>query len=364
MAAGRHFLHVFPSFDPGGMEVRAAMVIDLLPAPDRHTIIAMDGRAGARARVRHADVTLAEPPVRGGFFATARAMAARVRALHPDLVLTYNWGAIETVLGCALARHRALIHHEEGFGVDEVVRFKRRRVLVRRLLLRRAAAVVVPSRVLERVAAERWRLPPALVRCFPNGVDLGRFAPRVAHARDEVVIGCVAHFRPEKDVPALVRAFAACSARGRARLHLVGDGPQREVTEQLARDLGVADRVEFLGALPDTAMAYGDMDVFALASRTEQMPLVVLEAMAAGLPVVAPSVGDIADMVAAENRDLIVAPADTAALTAALDRIIADAPGRVRLGAANRLACEARFDLGARLQAHLDLYATVLAAGA
>lgn len=362
MAAGRHFLHVFPSFDPGGMEVRAAMVIDLLPAPDRHTVIAMDGRSGARARVRRADLTLGEPPRRGGFLATARAMAARVRALRPDLVLTYNWGAIESVLGCALARHRALIHHEEGFGVDEVVRFKRRRVLVRRLLLRRAAAVVVPSRVLERVARERWRLPPALVRCFPNGVDLGRFAARARRERDEVVIGCVAHFRPEKDVPALVRAFAACSLRARARLHLVGDGPQRAAAEQLARDLGIAERVRFLGALADTAAAYGDMDVFALASRTEQMPLVVLEAMAAGLPIVAPAVGDIADMVTAENRDLIVAPGDPGALSAALDRAIADAPLRARLGAANREVCEARFELGARLAEHLQLYAEVIAA--
>ncbi len=362
MAAGRHFLHVFPSFDPGGMEVRAAMVIDLLPAPDRHTVIAMNGRHGARARIRRAQVTLAEPPPRRGFLGTARAMAARVRALRPDLVLTYNWGSIETVLGCVLAGHRALIHHEEGFGADEAQHFKRRRAWARRLLLRRAAAVVVPSRVLERIARERWRLSAARVRYLANGVDLARFAARGPTERGEVVIGCVAHFRPEKDVPALVGAFARCAERGRARLHLVGDGPQRAAAEDLARTLGVADRVRFLGALADTAPAYADMDVFALASRTEQMPLVVLEAMAAGLPVVAPAVGDIADMVAAGNRDLIVPPGDPAALAAALDRLIVDPARRARLGAANRATCAERFALGERLRAHLALYDDVLAA--
>ncbi len=362
MAQGRHFLHVFPSFDAGGMEVRSAMVMDLLPAPHRHTVIAMNGRTGCAARVRHAAIDLAPPPLKAGFLASGRAMAVRIAALRPDLVLTYNWGAIESVLGCRLAGHRALIHHEEGFGVDESDRLLRRRAWARRLLLRRAAAVVVPSQNLREVALRVWRLPTSLVRYLPNGVDLARFPPRAPRDTADVVIGCVAHFRPEKDVPSLIAAFARCAHRARARLALIGDGPDRARAEALARELGIADRVRVAGAVSDTAAEYAAFDIFALSSRTEQMPLVVLEAMAAGLPIAAPAVGDIATMVDAENASCIVPPRDPAALAAALDRLIADAALRARVGTRNRARCAAEFPLQARLDAHLALYEDVLAA--
>lgn len=361
MPQGRHFLHVFPSFDPGGMEVRAAMLMDKLPPPVRHTVVSMSGRTGCLERVKVAQVEVGEAPPRAGFLATGRAMAATVTRLRPDLVLTYNWGAIETVLGCRLAGHRALVHHEEGFGVDETERLLRRRAWARRLLLRRASAVVVPSRVLHEVALRVWRLPSSTVRHLANGVDLGRFAPRAARDRgDDVVIGCVAHFRPEKDVPGLVEAFARCQHRARARLVLVGDGPDRARAEHVASAHGLAARVRFVGAVIDTTPEYAAFDIFALASRTEQMPLVVLEAMAAGLPVVAPAVGDIADMVDPEGQACIVPPRDPAALAAALDRLIADAALRHRLGERNRTRCAAEFALATRLAAHLDLYASLL----
>ncbi|MEZ5962875.1 MAG: glycosyltransferase [Planctomycetota bacterium] len=352
----RHFLHVFPNFDPGGMEVRAAMLMDRLPPPVRHTVVSMSGRQGCVARLRRARVELCPPPARGGFLATGRAMAALVRRLRPDVVLTYNWGAIETVLGCSLAGHRAVVHHEEGFGADETERLLLRRAFVRRLLLRRVRAVVVPSQTLREVALRTWRLPTSLVRYLPNGVELSRFAPRAPRSGGDVVVGCVAHFRPEKDVPALIQAFSRCRARERARLVLVGDGPDRARAEAVARDLGVAARVRFVGAVQDTTPEYAGMDVFALSSRTEQMPLVVLEAMAAGLPVAAPRVGDVASMVDADNARFVVAPRDPAALAAALDELIENEPLRRRLGERNRARAAAEYELGARLDAHVQLY--------
>jgi glycosyltransferase involved in cell wall biosynthesis len=358
--AGRHFLHVFPSFDQGGMEVRAAMVMDLLGPPHRHTVLAMNGRTGTAGRVRGAALEFAPPPPKAGFLATGRAMAARIGALRPDLVLTYNWGAIESVLGCRLLGFRALIHHEEGFGLEETERMFKRRAWARRLLLRRAAAVVVPSQNLRAIALRTWRLPASRVRYLPNGVDLARFPPRAPRAGRDVVIGCVAHFRPEKDVPALITAFARCAQRARARLVLIGDGVERARGEQLARDLGVADRVQFAGAVADTAKEYDAFDVFALASRTEQMPLSVLEAMAAGLPIAAPAVGDIAVMVHADNAPFIVPPRDPDALAHALDRLIADPELRARLGAKNRARCVAEFQLADRLAAHLAMYEEVM----
>lgn len=356
----RCFLHVFSTFEPGGMETRATRIMDLLPLPHRHVIVAMSGRTTAITRIGRAAVELQPAPAVRGFVATARAMARRVRELRPDLVLTYNWGAIETVLGCRLAGHRALVHHEEGFGAQEIDRLLRRRTWARRWLLRRAAAVVVPSAQLAKIAASTWRLPPARVRHLPNGVDLERYRPRARRDAALVVVGGVAHFRPEKDVPALIEAFARCRERQRARLLLIGDGPDLAAAQALARQRGVDGSVEFRGPVADTAAVYQEFDVFALSSRTEQMPLVVLEAMACGLPVVAPEVGDVLQMVAPANRALVTRRGDLDALAAALDRTIASASLRAEAGAANRARCEELYDQRACLQAHLDLYAEVL----
>ncbi len=358
----RRFLHVFATFEPGGMETRASRIIDLLPPPHEHVIVAMSGRTSAASRITRAAFELQPPPAARGFVGTARAMAQRVGELRPDLVLTYNWGAIETVLGCRLAGQRALVHHEEGFSAQEVDHLLRRRTWARRFLLRQAAAIVVPSSGLATIATGTWRLPSSRVRHLPNGVDVDRYHPRAVprDAGAPVVVGGVAHFRPEKDVPALVEAFARCRERGRARLLLVGDGQDLAAARALATARGIGDRVEFRGPVADTAPVYQEFDVFALSSRTEQMPLVVLEAMASGLPVVSPDVGDVASMLAAPNRDLVTPRGDLDALAAALDRAISSPALRAGLGGANRARCVAQFDQRSRLQAHLDLYAEVL----
>jgi glycosyltransferase involved in cell wall biosynthesis len=370
---GWHLLHVFSCFDPGGMEVRSTMVMDLLPPPHRHTIVAMSGRTGAAARIRRAQVELLPPPPKAGFMRSVQAMAQRVRALRPDLVLTYNWGAIETVAACRLVGHRALIHHEEGFSTDEVQRLLPRRTWTRRALLRWPAAVIVPSTVLERIAREVWWVRPQRVRYLVNGVDLEHFHPRDpaangatrdpaanGAARGPVTVGTVARFRPEKDLGALVEAFARCANRSEARLVLVGEGPELEAVRARAVACGVAAQTEFRGHRGDTAPAYRELDVFAMSSRTEQMPLVVLEAMATGLPVVAPDVGDIKQMVAPANHPWIVPRGDLAALTRALDAAIASAEQRAAIGAQNRAHCAERFELSACLRAHLDLYERVV----
>jgi glycosyltransferase involved in cell wall biosynthesis len=402
--------------------------MDRLAPPHRHTVVAMKPPTTAAAHIHEAAFDLQPAPATHSLFPSARAIAARVRALRPDLVLTYNWGAIAAVLGCRLAAHRALIHHEEGFSADESVRLLRRRTWARRLLLRGAARVVVPSALLRGIATSTWWVPPSRVRHLPNGVDLRRFHPRRAAAdpaaapssaapgpsardmardiagrgaaaraasangalgvggstggepsappaagsdapgsgdgqpRRPVVVGSVARLRPEKNLPALVEALALCQLRAHARLVLIGDGDEAAAIRTRAARLGVADQVELRGNLADVAPAYRELDVFAMSSLTEQMPLGVLEAMASGLPVVAPAVGDIASMVAPDNAELIVPPRDLAALAAALDRAIASASLRARIGAANRAHCAARYDLDACLQAHLDLYAEVLGA--
>jgi glycosyltransferase involved in cell wall biosynthesis len=279
-----------------------------------------------------------------------------LRELRPDLVLTYNWGAIESV---AAARSLSLpiVHHEDGFLPDEVERRHARRNWTRRLALR-GAAVIVPSTGLAEIARREWGVRD--VHHLVNGVDLQRFAPRSVGARGEatLVVGTVGGLRPEKDHATLLRALVEVPS---VRLRLVGDGPLRGALEALARELEVFDRVDFVGSTDDTAAQYRAMDVFVISSCTEQMPLVLLEAMAAGLPVVTTDVGDIARILPPSAAPLVVPARQPQRLAAALRTAVADAALRTQLGADNRRRVEERFAAGLCLDRFLAVYDAAMA---
>jgi glycosyltransferase involved in cell wall biosynthesis len=224
----------------------------------------------------------------------------------------------------------------------------------RRLLLRRAT-VVLPSRTLWTLATGAWRLNARRVRYIPNGIDLSRFAPSPP-AGNEQVIGAVAGLRPEKNIARLLRAFAMLPASLPARLVIVGDGPERDTLRHLAASLGVAGSVHFAGHVAEPHRVYRQFDIFALSSDTEQMPLALLEAMAAGLPVAATDVGDVAAMLDPANRPFVTAK-DPAALAGALAALLADTERRRALGQANRARAEQCYDQETMFRAYADLLA-------
>ena len=169
------------------------------------------------------------------------------------------------------------------------------------------------------------------------------------------MIGTVAGLRAVKNLPRLVRAFAAMTHKA-ARLVIVGEGPESEAIAAEARARGVAARLLMPGFLARPADWIGHFDIFALSSDSEQFPISLVEAMAAGLPAVATDVGDVAGMVAEDNRPLIVGASDEAAFAAALDSL-ADQPHlRKAIGDANREKAEALYDEAAMIAAYARLY--------
>lgn len=177
-----HILHAFSTFSGGGPQFRMAGIMNRLGPEFRHTITAMDGKFAARDRIApEVCVATVPPPPRGNALAYPLRLRRLVSEVRPDLLVTYNWGAIDMVAAGLLARVCPVLHHEHGFGPDESVRLKSRRVWARRLLLRPIAATVVPSRVLERIALAQYRLPPGKIRFIANGVDVDWFRPH----RDE-----------------------------------------------------------------------------------------------------------------------------------------------------------------------------------
>jgi L-malate glycosyltransferase len=340
----KHVLHVFPSFGIGGVPLRMARVVNHFGARLRHSIIALDQDfAAAEGLAEGIDVSLlASGEARRGTPRSVIDNAMALRRLRPDLLVTYNWGAIEWAMADRLLPVAPQIHIEAGFSKEEADRQIHRRVLFRRWALARCAKIVVPSRQLENLARTVWRLPPDRIALVPNGVDIERFAdplrdaiPGFARKDGEVVVGTVAPLRPEKNVGRLLRVFAALDGSPAARLVIAGDGAERPMLAQLAAELGIAERVVFIGRVAPEAVL-GTFDVFALSSDTEQMPNALLEAMAASRAVAAVDVGDIKHIVSEDNREFVVPRDDGAAFTAVLQRLLRDPARRAALGRQNR----------------------------
>ena len=143
-------------------------------------------------------------------------------------------------------------------------------------------------------------------------------------------------------------------------LIIVGEGPERDRIETETFAWGVERSVLMPGFMADPAAWVGHFDIFALSSDSEQFPISLVEAMAAGLPVAAPAVGDIDEMVSEENRPLISPAGEAQALSGALAALAHDAGLRARLGQANRTAARARFDETPMIEAYRRLYASAM----
>jgi glycosyltransferase involved in cell wall biosynthesis len=257
-----------------------------------------------------------------------------VRAFVPDAVVSRSVSGL--YVGYALARWRRAAHvHNDHRQVGMAL--TPRREAMARLLARRIDRVIVVSA--DQAAAWRERRYPAeRIVLVANGVD----APEIADtklelrrelgiAQDAVAALLVATLRPEKDVPAFVRAVRRARATHPELIGLVaGEGPDRPAVEQAAAG---DPAVRLLGHRDDIASLLKAADLFVLSSRFEAVPMAILEAMAAGLPVLATRVGSIPEMVADGQSGLLVDPGDEDAMAGALATLAADRSLRDAMGA-------------------------------
>lgn len=367
------FLHLQSSFNAGGKELRTVQLINAFGPGIAHTIVSGQPGAFGAASAIAPDMNTQYPadfPALSGSPRPARLRRMAQAMAGYDLVLTYNWGAMDAALAhalfCGVMGLAPLVHHEDGFNADEAGGLKTSRNWYRRLALARSAALVVPSRQLEEIALNVWQQPRSRVKRIDNGIDTTRFdikpradaLPRLIKRPGELWLGTLAGLRPVKNLTALVRAFAALDEPW--HLVILGEGAEREAIAAEALRLGLAHRVHLPGFFADPAIAVGLFDLFALSSHSEQFPISVVEAMAAGLAVVAPAVGDLATMVAEANRPLIVPAGDEEALSAALLRLAGDPALRAEIGAANRALALARYDSARMIETYRSVYGAAI----
>ena len=215
-------------------------------------------------------------------------------------------------------------------------------------------AVTVPSAWLAEATRRNLELPADFpIDVVPNFVDTERFAPAPPTAPPLLIH--VSNFRPLKRTGDVVRVFARLRAGRPARLRLVGDGPDRLAAETLARALGVAADVEFAGERDDLPALLSGATAFLLPSETESFGLAALEALAAGVPVVASRVGGLPEVVRDGEDGFLHAVGDVEAMAASAARLVDDPSLRARLGAAARARAVADF----RAEPAVDHYEAV-----
>jgi len=224
-----------------------------------------------------------------------------------------------------------------------------------------AHAVVANSRAAaDRLLAER--VPSRRVTVIPNGLDLDLFKEHLARPALRKVV-MVANLRAEKGHDVLIDAAADVLRRfPDARFEIVGTGPELERLVARSRARNVAQAFEFLGHREDVTARLMAADIFALPSRSEAFPNSVLEAMAAGLPIVASGVGGIPELVDSGRTGLLVRPGDPKELADRLCDLMADPARARRLGEAARSEASSRYSFDRMVAAFEGLYLTRLEA--
>jgi glycosyltransferase involved in cell wall biosynthesis len=266
-----------------------------------------------------------------------------VRSLAPDLVHALHLTSYG-FLGARAGVHPFVIS-VWGTDILEAPTLTPFHNLITRYALARADRVTATGM---RLAEATLRYMPADtdVAVVPYGVDLDRFRPQERGPREELVVGSVGRLAPEKGLNYLLEAMVVVAReQPNVRLLLAGDGPDRSSLEQLARRLGLADRVEFTGevAHEQVPQTLARVDVFAMPSTWEGFGVAALEAAAMELPVVASDIHGIPDVVEDGVTGILVPPKDVASLSGAILRLLRDADERRRLGRAGREMVAARY---------------------
>ncbi len=282
--------------------------------------------------------------------------------LRPELIAAHSSkaGTLARIAGRSLRMPVVFTAHGWAFtpGVPprQAAVFRR----VERLVGPLASRIITVSEFDRQLALEARVAPPEKVVTVHNGMpdlptprraDPGRSPPRLV---------MVARFMAQKDHATLFRALAGLMAVP-WEMDLVGDGPLMPEAERLARSLGLGERVKFLGQRLDVGDILASSQVFLLVTNWEGFPLSILEAMRAGLPVVATEVGGIGESVEDGETGLLVPRGDASALRECLGRLLASAELRVRLGGNGRARYEGAFTLEHSVMRTIEVYRTVLA---
>jgi glycosyltransferase involved in cell wall biosynthesis len=365
MTTERRVLHLVDSLEIGGLE---RLVHDLTIARGATTSVACLSSVGAFGESLRAHGFQVEwIRTKGGFWGTVRRLAAVLRRTRPDILHCHN---IRQVLigsvSAALAGGTPLVFTKHGIGRPSGKMAR----AVYRYFLRRVYVVAVSEETVQ-IMTDWMDGGGHPVRHIANGIAMEpyRQLPSRQEARAalglppaDLVVGTVSRMSPCKNHRLLVDLFARLLEEiPGALLVIAGDGQERPHVERRIQEHNIGDRVVMLGERQDVPIVLSAMDVFCLPSRTEGMPMTVLEAMAASRPVVASRVGGIPELVVEGVTGLLASPDDPGEFVQALLSLARDPARAGEMGRIGHARLLEHFSLDATLASYERLYAEVIA---
>lgn len=342
------------SLNVGGAEVLAARIGRQLRERYRFLFVCLDGLGllGEQLREEGFSVTVMDRRPGIDWRMTYR-LSRFLRHENVDLIHAHQYTPFfYAVVARLLCRRPPILFTEHGRYHPDYPR--RKRIIANRLLLERRDRVVGVGEAVRQALIHNEGIRPERVEVIYNGIDVATFANgsldhagtrrELGLAPDDFVLLLVARLDPLKDLTtAVCTVERLVKQHPRTRLLLVGEGPERAMVETLIREKQLEEHVRLLGLRQDVAHLLAAADVFLLTSISEGIPVTVLEAMAAGVPVVSTSVGGLPEMID-DGRNGLLAPAkDDEALAEQVLRLIKDPDLRKRLAAAGKQDVFARF---------------------
>ena len=359
-----------------GGPARQALLLSRGLAPEYETTLAA-GRPGAEeGELTHPAVTVVplplvrpiHPPSDGRALLAVRRLlvAQRPAVLHTHMAKAGTVGRLAAIRSPFRPR---TVHTFHGHVLDGYFGAKVARAFTEteRSLARRTDVLVAVSNEIRDQLLELRIGQPSQYRVIPLGLDLdsflevtqpsGQVRDRLGLGPDTPLVGAVGRLVPIKDHLTLLAAIKALPG---VHLAVIGDGELRAPLEAASRDMGLADRVHFTGWWMDMATAVSDLDVVALTSRNEGTPVALIEAAAAGIPVVATDVGGVRAVVEHNVTGLLAPPGDAPAVAAHIAVLLLDPSARLRMGQSGRERVRDRFGQGRLLDDVRALYAELV----
>lgn len=366
-------VHVIDRLNVGGMESVALAVIAATRDRYDHMIIGLRERGELAARAETLGIPVESIGKRPGKDPAAyMRLYRRLRALAPDIVHSYNIGALDAAMPARLAGCHRIVHAEHGRDAADPDGANRKYRWLRRLMAPAISRFVPVSADLARWLEQDVRVPGTKIALIRNGIDTERFAPGratdipglPAWVEGTRVIGTVGRLDRVKGFDHLLEAMANLVKRkNRPPVHLIilGGGPEHARLAQRVVELELSGYVTLVGQRDDADLWLRHFDVYVCSSIAEGIALTVLEAMASALPVVATAVGGNPELVADGETGLLVPARRPEALADALARVLADPERAQSMGEAARRRVQEHFSVESMVDGYGSLYDALLA---
>ncbi len=362
-------LYVAHAFEVGGAEEMVLNLARHLPAPFSPAVLCIHHAGAIGEEIRQSGVPFRvlglEPGMRRPFHWLR--LRDALLEMQPDIVHTF---LLTASLYGRFAAMMAGVPIVIGTEVNLYANKQRAHILAERWLMHSTDALIVSAESVRDFYVKQISVDPSKIEVIYNAVDFAQLESTVPRAAwraaigipdDASAIGIIARLTAQKAHEVLFEAVARRPDLAQVYVVVVGDGERRSELEQMTVSLGIANRVRFLGARRDLGDMLAAVDVFAMPSLWEGLPLSLVLAMGSGLPVVATRVAGIPEIVDDGVTGLLVPPGDAAALASALSTAVHNREDSARMGAAARAFVLPRFTAGAYVSAMMSLYQRLLA---